>query len=201
MLKIDWSHIMKNKYLYEEKEKLIEDIKKLRNYEGYIQFSDTKIRACDLFQKDDDIATKIEPTKGFIYEAHFYNEITKTSIAIKQLNGSLLVSETVLTDEKYDVSYEEYISDIEKFSKIRMAQIWEAESDTLCEDMKVKKLQKVIFAGFESKTSSKQKEQKVLTQKRSLYETLDEAQKEKLLKHFLTIFQPEYIDSLLKEEQ
>jgi len=143
---------MKNKYLndkYNDNEILIEDIKKLQNYEGYIQFSDTKIRACDLFQQGDKISTKIEPTEGFVYEAHFYNETTKTSIGIKQVNESWLVSETVLTNEKYDVSYEEYISDIENFPKIIMAQIWEEVPDHLCEDMVVKKLQKVLFAGFE----------------------------------------------------
>jgi len=198
MLKTDWSLEMENKY--NNNAKLIEDIKKLKNYEGYIQFSDTKIRVCDIFQKDD-IFTKIEPTKGFIYEAHFYNETTKTSIGIKQVNNNWLVSKRVLTDAEYDVSYEEYISDIKNLPKITMAQIWEVKPDTLCEDMKVKKLKKVVFAGFESSTKSKQKEQKMPTQKKSLYETLDEVQKEKLLEHFLDIFQPEYVNSLLKKEQ
>jgi CRISPR type III-associated protein (TIGR04423 family) len=32
-----------------------------------------------------------------------------------------------------------------------MAQIWREEPDELCEGMSVKKLQKVVFAGFEEK--------------------------------------------------
>lgn len=181
-----------------DKTEILKYINSLRGYEGYVQFSHRKIaKERDIFVgRKPDVKTD---QKGFVYEAHFYNETTKTSIGIKQSNESWLVSETILTDEKYDVSYEEYISDIENFPKIKMAQIWKAEADTLCEEMEVKKLKKVVFAGFKSNT--KQKEQKAVTQKKSLYETLDKAQKERLLKHFLTIFQPEYIDSLLKEEQ
>lgn len=33
--------------------------------------------------------------------------------------------------------------------KVRMAQIWEEREDNLCEGMKVKKLKKVVFIGFE----------------------------------------------------
>ena len=176
------------------KTEILKYINSLIGYEGYVQFSHRKI------EKERDIFVKRNPElkeeSGFIYEAHFYNETTKTSVAIKQVNESCLVSKTVLTDKRYDVSYEEYISDIEKFPKITMAQIWKAEPDTLCEGMEVKKLKKVVFAGFKSNSKVKLKEQK-----KTLYETLDKVQKEKLLKHFLVIFQPEYIDSLLKEEQ
>ena len=133
---------MKNRYLYEDKEKLIEDIKKLQNYEGYIQFSDTKIRACDIFQKDDGIATKIDPTKGFVYEAHFSNG--EESISIKQVNATWLVCVTDIsniTEEDTEIFHA-----LEQ--NVKMAQIWEAKEDELCEGMKVKKLQKVVFVGF-----------------------------------------------------
>ena len=32
--------------------------------------------------------------------------------------------------------------------KVKMAQIWVAEEDELCDGMKVNKLKKVVFAGF-----------------------------------------------------
>ena len=126
---------------------MIEDIKKLQGYDGYIQFSDKKIRSCDIF-KDDDIAMKIDPTAGFIYEAHFCNGVE--SIQIRQVNDRWLVSTTDLTNKEFDISYEEYISDIENFPyKVKMAQIWETQEDPLCEGMQVKKLTKVVFVGFE----------------------------------------------------
>ena len=135
---------MKDKYTYSEKDKLIEDIKQLQNYEGYIQFSDTKIRDCDIFKKDDNISTKIKPTDGFIYEAHFCND--DQSISIKQINDSWHIDKTNISNiDPKDIQVYYGANN----TKIKMAQIWEEEQDELCEYMKVKKLKKVVFAGFE----------------------------------------------------
>jgi len=123
------------------KETIIDYINDLKSYQGYVQFSDTKIRECDIFKEFQDI--KLTPTKGFIYEAHFYNG--KDSITIKQVNDYWLVDEiknTPLDDTQ------SYLSDIKGY-KIKMAQIWEEVEDDLCEKMKVIKLQKVVFLGFE----------------------------------------------------
>jgi len=153
---------MKNKYTYDENEKLIEDIKKLQNYEGYIQFSDTKIRDCDIFKTGDSISTKIQPTDGFIYEAHFCND--KQSISVKQLNNSWYVTKTDISnidlDSKNNSDINVYLSDIQDFNyKVKMAQIWDIEEDKLCEKdrneknevlgFNVKKLKKVVFVGFQ----------------------------------------------------
>ena len=126
------------------KQKVIEYINDLKNYQGYVQFSDEKIRECDIFKKFQDI--KLTPTDGFIYEAHFYNG--KESIAIRQINDSWLVSITDISNID-DKDIQEYLTDIKEFNyKVKMAQIWKEENDPLCENMKVKKLKKVVFAGF-----------------------------------------------------
>ncbi len=134
---------MENRYSYEQKEKLIIDINNLKGYQGYVQFSHRAIDIKkDVFETRQDIHVKDE--SGFIYEAHFCNG--HESISIKQINGSWLISPTTLDGNEDTQSY---ISDIKEFNyKIKMAQIWEEKKDTLCEDMKVKKLKKVVFAGF-----------------------------------------------------
>ena len=72
--------------------------------------------------------------------------MSSPSITIKQINNSWLVDEetsTSLDDTQI------YLSGIKDFNyKVEMAQIWEEENDNLCEGMKVKKLKKVVFAGF-----------------------------------------------------
>ena len=127
------------------KQEILKYVNSLQGYQGYVQFSHRPI------DKEKDIFTDrhpcIEDENGFIYEAHFCN--SSESISIKQVNNSWLVSTTDISniDEK---EIQEYISDIEKFDyKVKMAQVWEEEEDHLCENMKVKKLNKVVFVGFQ----------------------------------------------------
>jgi len=129
-----------------KKEDIIETINtKYRDYEGYVQFSHRPINEeKDIFLK----GQKVEVAKedGFIYEAHFCNGVT--SVTIRQLNDGWFISETDIS-EIAEKDTQEFISDIEDFNrKINMAQVWEEKEDTYCEDMPVKKLQKVVFAGF-----------------------------------------------------
>ena len=116
----------------------------LKGYQGYVQFSDRSIdKTKDIFLETD---PNITDEKGFIYEAHFCND--KESISIKQINDRWLISKTDISNiDGTDI--QEYLTDIKEFNyKVKMAQIWEEENDPLCEDMKVKKLKKVVFAGF-----------------------------------------------------
>jgi len=130
-----------------KKEDIIKIINnKYKTFSGYVQFSHRPIdKSKDIFF--DGKSVKIEDEEGFIYEAHFCNGTE--SIQIRQLNDNWLVSETDISSiDKKDI--QTYISDIENFSyKIKMAQIWETNPDKLCENMDVKKLTKVVFAGFE----------------------------------------------------
>jgi len=127
----------------ETKKTIVECINSLKGYQGYVQFSHRQIiKDKDIFIDEN---PKVEDEAGFIYEAHFYNGTD--SITIKQVNDNWIVDKiknTPLDDTQT------YLSDVKGFDyKIRMAQIWEAEKDDFCEDMEVKKLKKVVFAGFE----------------------------------------------------
>lgn len=126
-----------------KKDEIIDYINKLENYRGYVQFSHRAIdKEKDIFV---DKSPQVKNESGFIYEAHFCNG--KDSVSIKQVNDSWLI------DKTKDVSMSDtqtYISDIQEFNyKIKMAQVWEEKIDDLCETMPVKKLKKVVFAGFE----------------------------------------------------
>ena len=118
---------------------IIDYINTLKNYQGYIQMSDRVIS--DIWRGYSDI--KFNPKSGFIYEAHFFDG--KNSIAIRQINDSWIVDKNIdipLTDT-------EIFFTKDKKTKVKMAQIWEVKEDSLCENMPVKKLKKVVFAGFE----------------------------------------------------
>jgi len=123
-----------------KKDEVIEFVKSLKGYDGYIQFSDKKIDENDIF-----ISREIEVSEkdNFIYEAHFCNQ--KESISIKQINDKWFVTKTDISQvEENDIDI--VFGDIKN---IKMAQIWEIEKDDLCEGLEVKKLKKVVFAGFE----------------------------------------------------
>jgi len=113
-------------------------INSLKSYEGYVQFSDRAIE--DIWRDKSDIS--IDAKDGFVYEAHFCNGVE--SIGIKQINGSWFVSVTDISNIQEE--------DIETYyaleQNVKMAQIWEAVEDEYCEGMRVKKIQKVVFAGF-----------------------------------------------------
>jgi CRISPR type III-associated protein (TIGR04423 family) len=117
---------------------ILDYVNALKGYQGYVQFSNRRIE--EIFTDFSDIT--VDPGEGFIYEAHFYNG--SDSISIRQINVWWYV------DETKDVSIENTqmyyaINNL----KVKMAQIWEAENDPLCEDLPVLKLKKVVFAGFE----------------------------------------------------
>ena len=133
----------------EEKKDVINEINSLNSYKGYVQWSHRPI------DKEKDIFVDKEPLvtdeNGFILEAHFCND--SESVMIRQINNNWHISKTDITNIPQEDT-QKYLSDIENFPYyVKMAQIWEEESDPLCENMKVKKLKKVVFAGFEGEKS------------------------------------------------
>jgi len=120
------------------REEVIAYINGLKEYEGYVQFSH---RAIDLEKDIFPRKYDIENEKGFVYEAHFCKD--NKSIMIRQVNHEWVVSETDISNAEEETFHG--IADL----KIKMAQIWEATPDKLCESMEVMKLKKVVFAGFE----------------------------------------------------
>ena len=117
---------------------VIEYINSLKDYQGYVQFSDRPIE--DIYTTPSSIS--VDAKGGFVYEAHFCNDVE--SITIKQINDVWIGSNTNIKDIK-DEDMTTYFA-YEK--NVKMAQIWQEESDDMCEDMLVKKLKKVVFAGF-----------------------------------------------------
>jgi len=123
------------------REEVIAYINRLKEYEGYVQFSHRAIDLeKDIFPRVDDIE-KNDIKNGFVYEAHFCKD--NKSIMIRQLNHEWVVSETDISNAEEETFHG--IADL----KVKMAQIWEATPDKLCEGMEVMKLKKVVFAGFE----------------------------------------------------
>jgi len=122
------------------REELIDYINTLKAYEGYVQFSHRPIDPMrDLFPRTDDIV--LEDTQSFVYEAHFCKG--DESIMIRQVNDGWIISQTEIGSAEVETFHA--IAGL----KVKMAQIWEDKPDPLCEGMRVKKLQKVVFAGFE----------------------------------------------------
>lgn len=119
----------------------VEYINSLKDYEGYVQFSDKKL---EIFNKTKNINLVLN--NNFIYEAHFYNEHKKTSISIHQINDEFLLSQTQIPD-KLDKNDEETFY-YHKNKKFRMIQIWEKQKDENCDNLDVLKLTKVVFGGF-----------------------------------------------------
>ena len=130
------------------REEVITYINALQGYQGYVQFSHRPIdKTKDIFY--DGKKVEVHNEDGFIYEAHFCNDIK--SISIRQLNDSWMIATTDIQNIKFSKDdTQTYLTDIKDFNyKVKMAQIWEAKKDNLCADMEVMKLQKVVFLGFE----------------------------------------------------
>ncbi|MCR4942211.1 MAG: TIGR04423 family type III CRISPR-associated protein [Campylobacter sp.] len=122
------------------KNEILDYVKNLDGFEGYISPLSTKLDESLIFDFGDKISFD-----GIIFEAHFFNPSSKKSIQIRLVNDAWLISETEL--DKVDES------DIKSFhtkfgKKVKMAQIWREENDEYCENKAVLKLQKVVFAGF-----------------------------------------------------
>lgn len=127
-------------------------INSLKNCVGYLQISneDLKEHKQDrIWKQKSDINVDFSSIKGFVYEAHFFDETLNKSIAIRLINGTWLVDETNLSDK--DIPNEQiYLSDIDGLI-VKMVQIWQEQPDEFCLNLQTLKLQKVVFAGFVNK--------------------------------------------------
>lgn len=138
--------------IFDKNEEVMEYINSLSGFSGYIQFSNREIQKQDIFDNEK-IAIQSDDNKSFIYEAHFCDG--KSSISIKQINGSWYVSMSdISTLEEDDIQiYQTSVNSLKK--NIKMAQIWISKKDEMCENFEVKKLQRVVFAGFQDEKGEK----------------------------------------------
>lgn len=126
--------------IFNQKEKVIDFINSLNGFNGYVQFSDRKILQKDIFDKQN---LHVDNEEGFVYEAHFCDD--KNSLCIRQINNLWCMSVSDISQiDKKDIQI--YKAKFDK--KVKMAQIWESKEDEMCENFRVKRLQKVVFAGF-----------------------------------------------------
>ncbi|MCI6989271.1 MAG: TIGR04423 family type III CRISPR-associated protein [Campylobacter sp.] len=141
--------------ILKSKKEVIEYINSnLQNYDGFVQFSNRKFDISkDLFIGR---SLKISDESGFISEAYFYNEATKTGVSIKMLDGKWLVCQTNL-DGVLDDDIEIYASNIKPDSSlyIKMAQIYKFEGGfakdmqgNILDEFKTPILDRVVFVGF-----------------------------------------------------
>lgn len=179
---------MNNIYKYDSAKSIEKYINSLENYQGYVQYSDSKIRDCDIFYEFQNIV--LTPTNGFIYEAHFFNG--KDSLTIKQVNSLWIVDKV----ENVNLTHTKTYSGINNL-EIKMSQIWEEKEDSLCLGMLVKKLKKVVFTGFKKKKVKPTVEENI--EEESSFETLTQEEKNKLLESFLSIYNDDYIKSMIRK--
>ena len=137
------------------KQEVIDYINTLQGYEGYVQFSHRPIdKDQDIFY-DGKLLHVSHDEDGFVYEAHFCNG--EKSISIRQINDSWKISQTTISNVQKE-DKQTFIASIKDFKHdVEMAQIWEEVEDELCAGMKVKKLKRVVFAGFVKKSKGDEK--------------------------------------------
>lgn len=134
--------------IYDKQNILIDNLNNLKGYEGYVQFSNRKIEKQDVFKdRDIDIVTPKEQD-AFLYEAHFFSKTEAKSISVHYINGRWYYDETEIPKEEEDIQCYQSNHGI-----VKIAQIWEAKEDENCNNFEVKKLVKVVFAGFKKEAN------------------------------------------------
>lgn len=126
------------------RQEITEYINGLKNVEGYVQFSHRPLDSQkDIWEKTAPKSIDVQE-EGFVVEAYFYDDTD--SITIYRHNEFWYVDEVNISDINGD-DMQKYMTKHGRY--VKMAQIWKAEEDEYCEDMKVLKLKKVVFAGFD----------------------------------------------------
>jgi CRISPR type III-associated protein (TIGR04423 family) len=120
-----------------------------KQYEGYVQMSDIRIEPNHLFETPQTLPKweELHNETSYIVEMALYQPDSKRSILIRQQNSKWLVIDRVLDGSEPTDSY---FTLTENTSKMKIAQIWEEESNEFCLDMGVLEPKYLLFAGFET---------------------------------------------------
>lgn len=118
-------------------------------FEGYVQMSDSRIKSEHLFKTAQILPKwdKLHNATNYIVEMALYDPITKHSILIRQQNSEWLVLDKKLSGNE---PLDSFFTLTENSPKMKIAQIWEEESNEFCLDMKVLESKYLMFAGFEN---------------------------------------------------
>lgn len=115
------------------------------NYIGYYWLSDSETPVMVNGKKFDSTQIKINP---FIIEGMLWDEKAKKSIMITH-TGSYQIFEFDLKEIEGEFVEKEYMAHrLDGVSKVCFKQLWKAEPDANCNDMKVLKMKAQIFVGF-----------------------------------------------------
>jgi CRISPR type III-associated protein (TIGR04423 family) len=120
-------------------------------YEGYVQMSDSRIKPNHLFKTAQTLPTweELHNEINYIVEMALYELNSKRSILIRQQNSEWLVMDRVL-DGKEPI--DSYFTLTEDTPKMKIAQIWEEESNEFCLGMRVLEPKYLLFAGFKGES-------------------------------------------------
>jgi len=119
-------------------------------YEGYVQMSDSRIKSKHLFKTAQTLPKwkELNNEVRYIVEMALFEPTSKRSILIRQQNSEWLVIDIELEQDEIDNS-DSFFTLTENTPKMKIAQIWEAEENEFCLDMKVLEPKYLFFAGFE----------------------------------------------------
>lgn len=117
-----------------------------QNFEGYVQMSDSRIENIFILPTSLPKWEALHNSTNYIVEMALFDATTKNSILLRQQNNMWLVLEKVL---KGSEPMDSFFTVTPNTHKMKIAQIWEEESNGFCLDMKVLEAKYLMFAGFE----------------------------------------------------
>jgi len=121
------------------------------NYEGWLWRSDAIKPEVISPDKERDF-TFDDNENPFVVEGQLWDAATKTSYAIKYVDGKYIITKHLVTDEelnnkenkKYFIPHR-----LDGIKSIKMLQYWKEEEDPECENFKVLVPWKLVFVGFQ----------------------------------------------------
>jgi len=117
---------------------LKESLKRYRDFEGYVQY----ISKPGVHRLEPGFEIEEKPN-----EMGLYSKDQQKSVMVRFINGEWFIDEVDVSDVLKD-DIETFLSEVKGY-KVRVAQIWEIESDPWCEGFEVQRFIKNVFMGFE----------------------------------------------------
>ncbi|CAA6815317.1 MAG: Unknown protein [uncultured Sulfurovum sp.] len=116
------------------------------NFEGYIQMSDSRIN--DVFVTAISLPKweTLHKDTNYILEMALFDSVSNNSILVRQHNSEWLVLEKELNGTE---PIDTFFTIVEHTPKMKIAQVWEEESNEFCLDMQVLEAKYLMFVGFE----------------------------------------------------
>ena len=133
----------------------LKDINKDKRYQGYIWMSNKKKpKVYNNEPLDFVIDDKSNP---FIIEGMLFDKDSKRSYSIRNIDGHHIVNMYELKEEELAHNDTKFVAKrIEGHKTLYFRQRWREQEDDLCEGMKTKVPEEIIFIGFETNKSEEE---------------------------------------------